>query len=73
MERLHRTLGDMLQCPLVKRHDNDDPISDLLSAAAYAIRATVHGTTRYTPGQLVFSKDMILRTHIQADMELVGL
>ena len=73
IERLHRTLGDMLRCQLVRKHDNDDPISDLLSAAAYAIRATIHGTTRYTPGQLVFSKDMILRTHIQADMELVRL
>jgi transposase InsO family protein len=73
IERLHRTLGDMLRCQLVKRHDNDDPVSDLLSAAAYAIRATIHGTTHYTPGQLVFSKDMILRTHIQADMELVRL
>jgi len=73
VERLHRTLGDMLRCQLVKRHENDDPINDLLSAAAYAIRATVHGTTRYTPAQLVFSKDMILRTHIQADMELVRL
>jgi len=68
VERLHRIMGDMLRCALSRRHIKDDPVKDLLSAAAYGIRATVHGTTKFTPGQLVFSKDMILRTHIQADL-----
>ena len=52
-------------------YEIDDPLRDLLSAAAYGIRATVHGTTLFTPGQLVFSKDMILRTHIDADYEFI--
>ena len=43
----------------------------LLSAAAYGIRASVHGTTKYSPGQIVFSKDMILRTHIKANLEYI--
>ena len=64
-------MGDMLRCQLVKKYPTDDPINDILSAAAYGVRATVHGTTLYTPGQIIFNKDMVLRTHIEADMELI--
>mmetsp|Transcript_119887 Transcript_119887/g.346396 ORF Transcript_119887/g.346396 Transcript_119887/m.346396 type:complete len:492 (-) Transcript_119887:104-1579(-) len=71
VERMHQILGDMLRCSLTKRFKHDDPVATMLSAAAYGIRATVHGTTLYTPGQLVFSKDMVLRTHIEADIELL--
>jgi transposase InsO family protein len=71
VERLHRIMGDMLRVQLTTRHELDDPIREILSAAAYGIRATVHGTTQYTPAQLVFSKDMILRTTMEANMELV--
>ena len=71
VERMHRVMGDMLRVQLVTHHTNDNPLQDLLSAVAYGIRATVHGTTLFTPGQLVFSKDMIMRTRIDADYELV--
>ena len=70
-KNLIRVLGDMLRVQLASRHLNDDPIKDLTSAAAYGIRATVHGVTRYTPAQLVYSKDMILRTKVTANVELV--
>jgi uncharacterized protein YehS (DUF1456 family) len=43
----------------------------MLAAAAYGNRATVHRTTMCTPGQLVFNKDMILRTHMKANIELI--
>ena len=46
-------------------------MEDLTSAAAYALRATVHGVTKYTPAQLVYNKDMILRTKMEAKVELV--
>ena len=70
VERMHRVLGDMLRVQLVKYHDRDDPVKDITSAAAYAIRATVHGVTKYTPSQLVFARDMILRTTVEANVEL---
>ncbi len=73
VERMHKVLGDMLRCQLTTRHPHDDPVADMLTAAAYGIRSTVHGTTRYTPGQMIFSRDMILRTHMEADMELIRL
>jgi RNase H-like domain found in reverse transcriptase/Integrase zinc binding domain len=60
VERMHRVLGDMIRVQLASKHAKDDPVTDLTSAAAYAIRATVHGVTKYTPAQLVYSRDMIL-------------
>lgn len=71
VERMHKVLADMLRVQLASRHPKDDPIRDLTSAAAYALRSTVHGTTRHTPGQLVYGKDMILRTTMTANLELV--
>ena len=68
---MHKVLADKLRVQLATTHPKDDPIKDLTSAAAYAIRATVHGVTQFTPSQLVFSKDMIPRTHIEANVELV--
>jgi len=67
---MHRVFGDMLRLQLVKCHEKDDPIKDLTSAAAYAMRAAVHGVTKSTPSQLVFAKDMILRTTMEANVEL---
>jgi len=64
-------MADMLRCSFGRRHDSNDPVADLLAACAYGIRATVHGTTQYTPGQLIFNKDMVLRTHMEADLEMV--
>ena len=70
VERMHQVLGDMLRVQLASTHAKDDPVKDLTSAAAYAMRATVHGVTKYTPSQLVFAKDMILRTTVEANVEL---
>ncbi|KAG7357555.1 reverse transcriptase RNA-dependent DNA polymerase [Nitzschia inconspicua] len=71
VERMHLVLGDMLRIQLAKQHEHDRPIDDMTSAAAYAIRATVHGTTKYSPAQLVYQKDLILRTRVEAETELV--
>ena len=38
----------------------EDAIDSILHAAAYAVRAAVHGTLKATPGSLVFHRDMIL-------------
>jgi len=73
VEGLHCIMGDMLHVQIASKHEHDDPIQDYLSAAAYAygIRATVHGTTLHSPGQLVFNKDMILRSHVETNVELI--
>ena len=71
VERMHKVLRDMLRVQLASKHKKENPVEDLTSAAAYALRATVHGVTRFAPSQLVFSKDMILRTNMKANVELV--
>ena len=68
---MHQILGDMVRIQLVTKHDANDPIWDMLSAAAYGIQSTMHGTTLFTPGQLAFNKNMILCTHFEANTELV--
>ena len=64
-------MADVLRAQLACCHENDDPISDVLQAAACGIRSTVHGMTGCTPGQLVCDKDMTLCTRVEADLELV--
>jgi len=49
VERMHTVLGDMLRVQLVKCHEKDDPIKDLTSAVAHAMRAAVHGIAKCTP------------------------
>ena len=70
VERMHRVLGDMLRCQLANLHPKENVVAELTSAAAFGIRATVHGTTKFTPAQLVFGKDLILRTQMEASVEL---
>jgi len=71
VEQLHCIMGDMLHVQIASRHAHDDPVRDYLSAAAYGIRATVHGTTLYSPGQVVFNKDMIVQSHVETNVELI--
>jgi hypothetical protein len=64
-------MGDMLRVQLATKDEHDGPVWDTLSASACGIRATVHGTTGFTAGQLVFNRDVIFRTHVAASIELV--
>ena len=71
MERVHQTTGDMIRTfELEDNHpDEDDPWKGILSAAAFAVRATVHTTLQKTPAQLVFGRDMILNIKHVANWE----
>ena len=71
VERMHQVLGDMLRCQLASKHPKEDVVEELTSAAAFGMRATVHGVTKFTPAQLVFNKDLLLRTNMEANVELV--
>ena len=61
----------MLCVQLASKHSHEDPIKKLTSAAAYAMRVTVHGVTQCAPAQLVYSRDMILQTMMTAQVELI--
>ncbi len=60
-----------MRVQLASKHPKENPVEDMTSAAACAMQATVHGVTKFAPSQLVFSKDMILRTNLNAGVELV--
>ena len=43
-------------------------IDSILHTAAYAVRATVHGTLKATPGSLAFHRNMILNIPFVANL-----
>ena len=74
VERVHQTIGNMIRT--FRIHDNDsldsdDPLSGILSAISFAVRATVHTTTQYTPMQLVFGRDAMLNIQVQANWHYI--
>ena len=71
VERMHQVLGNMLRAQLVKTYGQEDVVAELTSAAAFGIRASMHGTNKATPAQLVYGKDLILRTQMETNLELI--
>ena len=73
LERVHQTMGNII-CTF-KVQDmvlyNENPWDGILASTMFALRATVHTTTQYTPAQLVFEQDSILTTHHKASWQLI--
>lgn len=69
VERVHQVLNDMLRTFELEEQELDetDPWSEFISAAAFAIRSTVHTTLEASPAQLVYGRDMILPIKFEAD------
>ena len=70
VERCHKTIHSRIESKrIVDKHDLPlhDAWSGLLSALAFAMRATVHTTTRATPAQLVFHRDAMRNVPFEAD------
>ena len=70
-ERMHLTIGDMLRTMEFDGEDWESEVETALQSAAWAIRSTVSTMSGYTPGQMVFSKDMIMQTAVTADWEKI--
>ena len=74
VERCHQTLHNMIRSHQI-RNKNDLPPGDawkgMLAAVAFAMRATVHTTTRATPTQLVFNRDAIHNVRFEADWQYI--
>ena len=74
VERAHQTLGNMLRTQNFQAQadiDLEDPFTGMLSAVGFAMRATVHTTTRATPSQLVFNRDAIHNVSFKADWNYI--
>ena len=51
--------------------NEEDPWSGILTSVAFAVRATIHTTTRATPIQLVFGRDAMLNIPFTANWKLI--
>ncbi len=73
VERIPQVLGNMIRSFELEDNclDEEDPWKGLLTAAAFAVRSTVHATLKKTPGQLVFGRDMIFNMQHEADWEVI--
>ena len=73
LERVHQTIGNMIRTWLGEdaEMDEKDPFSGLLTAVAFATRATVHTTLNASPSQLVFGRDAILNINFHADWQSI--
>jgi hypothetical protein len=60
IERVHQTIGNIIQMFDVQLTDKEDPWNGMLSATMFAARATHHTTLQASPMQLVFGRDAIL-------------
>ena len=71
VERVHLTLHNMLRTFDLQVRDMDplDPWSGYLAAVAFAIRSTYHTTTKATPAELVFGRDMIIERSFEANWD----
>ena len=56
LERVHQTIGNILRTFKAQNMvlDNENPWDGILASTMFALRATVHTTTQYTPAQLIF-------------------
>ena len=80
IERMHQTLASMFRSLLLEHKQQDCTItaSDLdnwitmaIASCTYAINATIHSTTKTSPGAFVFQRDMILPIQSLANWELI--
>ena len=63
LERIHQVIGNLVRTFNVQQTyvDKNDPWTDILAAAAFAIRSTTSRQKVYILGQLIFGRDMILQ------------
>ena len=73
VERVHQVIGNIVRTFELQDNylDEDDPWKGILSATAFAVRATYHTTLQKSPGQLVFGRDMIFNVEHTANWEYI--
>jgi hypothetical protein len=73
VERVHQVIGNIVRTFELEDNylDEVDPWKGILSATAFAVRATYHTTLQKSPGQLVFGRDMIFNVEHTANWEYI--
>ena len=61
LEWIHQVLGNLVRTFKIQQTyvDNNDPWTGILDAAAFSIRSTTSRKKVYSPGQLIFRRDII--------------
>ena len=67
LERVHQTIGNIIRTFELHDSEEENPWDGILAATMFATRATYHTTLEATPSQLVFGRDAILNTKLEAD------
>ena len=62
LERIHQVIGNLVRtCNITQTYvEGDDEWSVILAAEAFLIRSTTNRLNGYSPGQLIFVRDMNL-------------
>ena len=67
VERMHLTAADMLRTMTFTGENWMEGLDKALQTVSWAIRSTVSTMSGYTPGQLIFSRDMIMQSTVITD------
>ena len=69
LERVHQTIGNIIRTFKIQNivQDNENLWRGLLASTMFALRATGHTMTQYTPAQLIFGRDSIINQHHDID------
>jgi hypothetical protein len=71
VEWLHLTMGDQLRATVYSSDGWQDDVNTLIQAVAWALRTTVPSNSPYSPGQIAFGMDMIMRLRCNIDWQLL--
>ena len=72
IERVHLTMGDMLQTMTFRGADWYQDMQRALDAVAWAIRTTINPNIKHSPCHLAFNQDMIFRCAVSVDWEAIN-
>ena len=69
LERLHQTISNILRTFKEQNMvlDDENLWDGILAFTMFALRATVHTTTPYTPAQLIFERNSIINRRNQVN------
>ena len=74
LKRIHQVLGNLVRNFNISNKtyvDEDDPWTGIVSAEEFSILSTTNRQKGYSPGQLIFGREMILPIKHRVDFELI--
>jgi hypothetical protein len=72
VERVHLTMGDLLQTMTFRGVDWYQDMQRALDAIAWAVRTTINPSIKHSPCHLAFNQDMIFRRAVSVNREAIN-